>query len=226
MRKLALVILDLDGTLYSSRATTLGAVAHAVADLNARHGLGMQTPGDGQVLAGVGCTRVEFAKRVFPALPAHYHGEIDRLVWRWERELITTGLGSLFPGAREALEELSRDGFRLAMATNAGKPYMDTILDHFDVRRFFDECRCAGDGAPGDKGDLIRAIVSSLGVEASSSVMVGDRRSDVDAAKKAGTLSVGCTWGFGTQDELGAADALVHRFDELPALVRAGFVEG
>jgi phosphoglycolate phosphatase len=196
-----------------------------VADLNARHGLAMQAPGDRQVLAGVGCTRVEFAKRVFPALPAHYHDEIDTLVWRWERELITAGLGSLFPGAREALEEMSRDGFRLAMATNAGKPYMDTILDRFDVRRFFDECRCAGDGAAGDKGDLIRATAASLGVAVSSSVMVGDRRSDVDAAKKAGTLSVGCTWGFGTSDELAGADALVHSFDELPALIRAGLTE-
>lgn len=221
MRKLALVILDLDGTLYSSRATTLGAVAHAVADLNARHGLGMQTPGEEQILAGVGCTRVEFAKRVFPALPARYHEEIDGLIWHWERELITAGRGSLYPGAREALEDMSRDGFRLAVATNAGRPYMDTILDHFDVRRLFDECRCAGDGAPGDKSDLIRAVVASLGVEASSSVMVGDRRSDIDAAKKAGTLSVGCTWGFGARDELSGADKLVHRFDELPPAVRA-----
>ncbi len=166
MTKLALVVLDLDGTLYSSRATTLGAVEHAVADLNSRHGLGMQTPGDGQILAGVGCTRVEFAKRVFPALPADYHDEIDGLVWRWERELITAGLGSLFPGAREALDELRRGGFRLAVATNAGRPYMDTVLDHFDVRECFEECRCAGDGAAGDKGDLVRAIVASLGVEA------------------------------------------------------------
>lgn len=222
MRKPALVILDLDGTLYSSRATTLGAVAHAVADLNARHGLGMPTPGDAQILAGVGCTRVEFAKRVFPALPARYHDEIDTLVWHWERELITAGLGSLFPGAREALEELRRDGLRLAMATNAGRPYMDTILDRFDVRPFFEECRCAGDGAAGDKGDLIRGIVASLGVAPGSTVMVGDRRSDIEAAKKAGTLSVGCAWGFGTPDELAAADAVVRRFDELPAVVRAG----
>jgi phosphoglycolate phosphatase len=219
--RLALVILDLDGTLYSSRATTLGAVGHAVADLNARHGLGLQPPGERQVLAGVGCTRVEFAKRVFPALPAHYHDEIDKLVWHWERELITAGLGSLFPGALEALEALRRDGFLLAMATNAGRPYMDAILDHFDVRRLFEECRCAGDGAAGDKSDLVRAIVASVGVEAASSVMVGDRRSDIEAAKKAGTPSIGCTWGFGTSDELAEADALVRSFDELPALVRA-----
>jgi len=219
--KLALVVLDLDGTLYSSRATTLGAVEHAVADLNSRHGLGMQTPGDGQILAGVGCTRVEFAKRVFPALPADYHDEIDGLVWRWERELITAGLGSLFPGAREALDELRRGGFRLAVATNAGRPYMDAVLDHFGVRECFEECRCAGDGAAGDKGDLVRAIVASLGVGASSTVMVGDRRSDIAAAKKAGTRSIGCTWGFGTPDELAGADALVHSFGELPEVVRA-----
>jgi len=220
VKGLALVILDLDGTLYSSRATTLGAVERAVADLNARHGLAVPTPTEREILAGVGCTREEFAERVFPELPARYHGDIDELVWRWERELIEAGRGSLFPGADDALEEMRADGLHLAMATNAGRPYMDAVLDHFGVRRFFEECRCAGDGQ-GDKGRLIGAIVRSLGVEPRAAVMVGDRRSDVEGARRAGTRALGCTWGFGSRDELAGADALADRLADVPGIVRA-----
>jgi HAD superfamily hydrolase (TIGR01549 family) len=220
MSALDLVVLDLDGTLYSSRVTTLGAVERAVTDLNARHGLGLRQPAEAEVLHGVGCTRGEFAERVFPTLPRRYHDEIDALVWHWERTLIEEGRGSLFPGARDALAAMRNDGARLAVATNAGRPYMDTILDRFGIRGFFEECRCAGDGGVRDKGELIAAVVGSLGADARRSVMVGDRGSDVAGARKAGTFSVGCLWGFGSRDELSAADALVERFDQVPALVR------
>jgi len=220
VRALTLAVLDLDGTIYSSRATTLGAVERAVRDLNARHGLALPVPTEDEILAGVGSTRQEFAARVFPALPLRYHSEIDALVWHWEHALITSGRGSLFPGARAALEELARDGFRLAMATNAGQGYMDAILDHFDLRAFFEKCLCAGAGG-GDKADLIRSIVTSLDVPPDATAMVGDRKSDVDAATKAGARSVGCAWGFGTPEELAGADRIVRSFEELPPLMRA-----
>ena len=51
--------------------------------------------------------------------------------------------------------------------------------------------------------------------------MAGDRQSDIDAAHRAGTFAIGCTWGFGSSAELGGADRLIEQFDELPDAVRA-----
>jgi len=215
-----LVILDLDGTLYSSAATTLGAVERAVRDINERHGLSIERPPDELVLSGVGLTREDFAAKVFPMLPPEYQEEIDELVWRWERELVTRGRGSLFPGAVEALDELSSCGHRLAVATNAGQGYMDHILDYFDIRRYFEDARCAGREGTHDKADLIGIITTNLGADPSRSVMVGDRRSDIEAARRAGTLAVGCTWGFATGRELEGADRVIGRVEELPGAVR------
>ena len=216
-----LVILDLDGTLYSSTATTLGAVERAVNDLNDRHGLGFARPTDELILAGVGLTRREFAAKVFPELPPRYHEEIDELVWHWERELVRNGRGSLFPGAVDALESLSSDGRLLAVATNAGRGYMNHILDYFDIRRYFAEARCAGQEGTRDKADLIALILDGLAVAPDRSVMVGDRQSDIDAARRAGTRAIGCTWGFASGTELAQADRLIDRFGELPDAVRA-----
>lgn len=215
------VILDLDGTLYSSTATTLGAVERAVRDLNERHGLGFPRPSDELVLSGVGLTRREFAAKVFPDLPERYHEEIDELVWHWEHELVLNGRGSLYPGAVGVLESLSSDGHRLAVATNAGRGYMNHILDYFEIRRYFADARCAGYEGTLDKADLIALILDELSVAAEGAVMVGDRQSDIDAARRAGTFAIGCTWGFASEAELGGADRLIDRFDELPDAVRA-----
>ncbi|MFH1502078.1 MAG: HAD family hydrolase [Candidatus Eisenbacteria bacterium] len=212
-------MLDLDGTLYSSTATTLGAVERAVRDLNKRHDMGLERPSNERILSGVGLTRSEFATAVFPTLPERYHEEIDDLVWHWERELVTRGRGSLFPGALDALDELSGAGCMLAIATNAGTGYMNHILDHFAIRDRFADARCAGAENTSDKSELIALILDALSCEAGRSVMVGDRRSDVDAAQRAGTLAVGCTWGFASRGELEGADSIVDNFEELPGAI-------
>jgi phosphoglycolate phosphatase len=214
-----LVILDLDGTLYSSSATTLGAVERAVDELNARHGLGLARPPNEKILAGVGLTRREFALAVFPTLPERYVPEIDELVWRWERELVMKGRGSLFPGAVDALDALENDGRTLAIATNAGEGYMEHILDYFCLRGRFADARCAGSAGTRDKSELIGLILDHLGFEPSGAVMVGDRASDIEAALTAGARSIGCTWGFGTAQELARADRVIGRFEELPPAV-------
>ncbi len=220
MGKLDLVILDLDGTLYSSTATTLGAVERAVSDLNNRHGLGLERPSNELILSGVGLTREEFAEKVFPTLATRYHEEVDDLVWHWERELVLRGRGSLFPGALEVIEALS-GGYRLAVATNAGQGYMDHILDYFGIRGHFEDARCAGTEGTRLKSELLTKILGNLSVDPGRSVMVGDRRSDMEAAHDAGTLAIGGTWGFGSRTELADAGSVIDRFEDLPAAVEA-----
>lgn len=223
MRAIDLVILDLDGTLYSSTATTLGAVERALGDLNERHGLDFPRPEDDLILSGVGSTRREFARKVFPALPRRFHEEIDELVWYWERELVAKGRGSLYPGALDTLRTLSADGYTLAVATNAGRGYMNHILDYFEIRRFFADARCAGEEGTLDKAELIERILDTLSVAPERTVMVGDRQSDIDAASRVGAHAIGCTWGFGSDSELRRADRLIDRFEDLlPALEAIG----
>ncbi len=219
LNSIDLVILDLDGTLYSSTATTLGAVERAVNDLNARHDLDLERPSNERILSGVGLTRSEFAAAVFPALPVEYHEEIDGLVWHWERELVTKGRGSLFPGALDALDALADQGRMLAIATNAGSGYMNHILDYFGMRERFADARCAGAEVTAEKSELISLILDNVSCEAGRSVMVGDRWSDVDAANRAGTHAIGCTWGFASRGELSSADRVIDRFEELPEAV-------
>jgi phosphoglycolate phosphatase len=217
--KLDLVILDLDGTLYSSTATTLGAVERAVRDLNARHGDVAEMPSSELVLSGVGSTREEFARHVFPALSEQYIEEMDDLIWHWERTLVDDGHGTLFPGAVEALRDMSEAGLKLGVATNAGSGYMNHILDFFEIRRYFDEARCAGEEHTRHKGELIDIITSNLAVRPERTVMVGDRRTDMYGAREAGTLAIGCTWGFATRDELADADQIVDSFAGLVELL-------
>lgn len=221
MANIDLVILDLDGTLYSSTATTLGAVERAVRDLNERHGDVAAPPSEDLVLSGVGSTREDFARKVFPALAEEYIEEIDDLIWHWERTLVDDGQGALFPGAVRALGEMREMGFLLGVATNAGSGYMNHILDYFEIRPFFDDARCAGEECTSHKGELIDLIRERLSIAPGRTVMVGDRHTDIHGARAAGALAVGCTWGFASRDELKDADRVIDDFAELTSLLKS-----
>jgi len=216
-----LVILDLDGTLYSSTRTTLGAVERAVRDLNERHGLDVPVPDDATILGGIGSTRKDFARAVFPDLDDVYYEDVDALIWKWEDALICQGLGALYPGVVETLGALARSGYRLAVATNAGAGYMDQVLDVFELRRFFDDVRCAGREGTNDKARLIARILERLDVRPSRAVMVGDRGTDIDAARRSGTGSIACTWGFGSEAELTRADRTAREMLELVPIIES-----
>lgn len=219
MPSVDLLILDLDGTIFSSGDTTVGAVTRAVDELNERHGHVADQPTGEQILAGIGSTEGDYIRTVFPSLEGRFHDEMIELIWRWERRLIEDGHGGLFPGVRETLEELGSGGLTLAIASNAKSDYMSLILDHFGIGGHFDQSKCAGSEGTTDKAHLVRDILETLEVEARRAVMAGDRESDVRAARSCGTWSVGCTWGFGSRGEIAGADRIIDRFPDLAALL-------
>lgn len=219
MKRLDLILLDLDGTLYSSTATTVGAVGKAVSEFNGEFGLTVAVPSEDGILGGIGLAREEYVAAVLPDVPEDHRGRMSDLIWRWEHALVESGHGSLFPGVKKTLAALHHDGYELAVATNAGTGYMDFILDHFEIRELFAETRCAGESGLLNKDDLIVDILGALAVAPKRAVMVGDRRSDIVAARSAGTWAVGCTWGFATRDELTRADRIIDSFPQLHPLV-------
>jgi phosphoglycolate phosphatase len=218
--KPSLVILDLDGTLYSSTATTLGAVERAVHDFNEKRGASVGVPTQERILGAVGSTREQYTAKVFPELPEADRGEMNDLIWHWERELVDGGKGCLYPGAVDMLEVASGEGCLLAVATNAGTGYMNHILDYFGIRKYFADARCAGAEGTTDKGELISRILENLGVDPLHAVMAGDRITDMQGARSSGVWAVGCTWGFGSKGELFAAHRFVDSFPELTELLR------
>jgi phosphoglycolate phosphatase len=77
------------------------------------------------------------------------------------------------------------------------------------------------DHARRDKADIIRHVLQQYGLEASHSLMVGDRAQDINGARQNGLYAVAVTYGFGSLEELTAAgpDHLVDCASEIPALL-------
>ena len=129
-----------------------------------------------------------------------------------------------YPGIADALTELKKAGHTLAVATSKPEEFARRILEHFSLDGYFDAvCGATMDEKRTAKADVIRWPVDLLGGDGilASTVMVGDRKHDIEGAKAVGMRSVGVLWGYGSADELteSGADRIAASVTELPAIL-------
>lgn len=122
---------------------------------------------------------------------------------------------AVYPGIRNLLRALHHAGSYLSVAT--GKPHeaSDRILKAFDLHEHFNAL--AGPMPHEHFADKEDLIIRSLNGFSGKGVMIGDRASDILAAKCLGMDSVGVLWGYGSKAELEEArpEYLIESVDEL-----------
>jgi phosphoglycolate phosphatase len=127
-----------------------------------------------------------------------------------------------YPGVAATLARLAADGVALAVCTNKPERASRELLAALDLGRFFNAV-VGGDSLDGvRKPDprLVFAALTMLDAAPDASVMVGDNRNDVEAARAAGLRVIVRAGGYSRVPaaDLGA-DAVIARFDELPAVL-------
>ncbi len=126
-----------------------------------------------------------------------------------------------YPGIEDTLARLSGAGFRLYVATSKPHVYAKKIIEHFQMRQYFDAIYGSElDGTRSDKSDLLRFALSDTQAE-ENVTMVGDREHDVIGALANGMSAIGVTYGYGSPQELlqaGATRIVSRPVDLLPAL--------
>jgi phosphoglycolate phosphatase len=195
------VLFDLDGTLTDSRAGITACIRHALEKL------GRACPDDhalatyiGAPLRGTLSTLLDTrdAALIEEAL-AHYRTRYDD-VGLFENRV--------YDGVPEMLDATARLAPAMFVATAKPVHAAVRIVGHFDLARHFRSVHGAEPGGRFDaKVDLLAHLLETGVIRAETSVMVGDRGSDISAAKINGIRSIGARWGYGERRELADAGA-------------------
>lgn len=129
-----------------------------------------------------------------------------------------------YDGIVQALSELRGGGVMCAVASNKPDAFSSQIVSAFFKDGSFDLVRGKTEGMNAKPApDIIFLIMSSLGVSAEETVMIGDSDVDVITAGNAGIKCIGCEWGFRGRAELEAAgaDMIISKPEEIPAAVKS-----
>ncbi len=174
-------IFDMDGTLFQSETVALPAFRRAFMRLREEGLYRGDPPSDGEIQSVFGMTQEEIWSRLLPEADEGARKRADR--WTLEEELagLRRGEGRLYPGVAETLRRLKAEGWRLFIASNGLRSYLDGVLETFRLSPLFTGVYGAGDHGTETKEELVRMLMEEHGV--TGGFMVGDRKSDVRAGK-------------------------------------------
>lgn len=115
-----------------------------------------------------------------------------------------------YPWVPGWLASLRKAGCSLYVATNKRWRPLAALRDKLGWQTMFDGWYAFDmyDGMRLTKAELLVRAMQERGISPADAVMVGDTAGDVSAGKSAGMQTVGCTWGYGSVEELEGADEI------------------
>ena len=125
-----------------------------------------------------------------------------------------------YEGVENLLRELKGRGYILAVASSKPEYYVTKILDYFNLSSYFEVVVGSEiNGARTIKTEVIEEALKRLNMSdrRKEVLMIGDKEHDVLGAREAGLDCVAVGYGYGTKEELTAAQPLkiVASVDEL-----------
>nr|WP_246067111.1 HAD family hydrolase [Paenibacillus koleovorans] len=208
------MLFDLDGTLFQTETLLLPAYDAAFDEMRAEGSYTGDTPPAERILGSLGMLLEHIWARVLPEASSEVRQRADELLLKHQTLLLEQGLGTLYPGVRETLEELHRRGVKLFVASNGLEMYVREVIGKLGLGPLFTDLYSAGEYATRSKVDLVRLLLDKHGVAAAW--MVGDRSSDVEAGVKNGLPVVGCKYAeFGKPGELDGSTMIITSFPEI-----------
>ena len=205
------ILIDLDGTLTDPKLGITSCIRYAMQKL-------------GRSLAH----EVDLEWCIGPPLKASLakllQSDNDELAEQalalYRERFSTIGLfeNEVYPNVAETLEKLQQQGYRLYVATAKPTIYAEQILAHFDLAKYFKKIYGSElTGEHTDKGELITYLLAQENLDATATVMVGDREFDILGARRNGLQSIAVSYGYGTAEELTQAqpNQMIRNFSAL-----------
>jgi len=131
----------------------------------------------------------------------------------------------VYAGIPELLRDLRASELRVCLATSKPMVFAERILEHFDLAKHFDLVVGSHlDGTHVEKAEIVATALAGVsGILPERVVMVGDRMHDVHGARANGIDAIAVTWGYGSHEELRAAEptSLAESVVELRRLLLA-----
>ncbi|PFA19854.1 MULTISPECIES: HAD family hydrolase [Bacillus cereus group] len=137
---------------------------------------------------------------------------LERLV-----ENIRSGKGALYPYVKEVFSYLKENNCSIYIASNGLTEYLQAIVSYYNLNHWVTETCSIEQIQTLNKGDLVKTIIQKYDIK--KAAVVGDRLSDINAAKDNGLIAIGCNFDFAQEDELVQADLVINDLMELKTIL-------
>lgn len=203
---------DYDGTIHISEKIYIPAFRKAQEFLIKEGYLTEQNLTDREVTRFLGLIREEMWETYMPKLPENIKNQAGMVLGREMQRLILQGRAELYPGALETLRFLKNKGYILVFLSNCSENYLKNAQKAFPLEEIFEDFFTAEAFEYLSKPEILKSVLHRFPKEY---LMIGDRKKDIDSGVKNDIPTIGCTYGYGGEEELNEADRLIDDIREL-----------
>ncbi|EJR55034.1 hypothetical protein IIM_01974 [Bacillus cereus VD107] len=210
------LIFDMDGTLFQTDKILELSLDDTFNHLRSLQLWDAETPIDKyREIMGVPLPKV------WKALLPHHTNEVRKQTDAYflERliENIKSGKGALYPNVKEVFSFIKENNCSIYIASNGLTEYLQAIVSYYDLDQWVTETLSIEQIQSLNKGDLVKNILKKYDIK--EAAVVGDRLSDINAAKDNGLIAIGCNFDFAQEDELAHADLVIDDLMELKGIL-------
>lgn len=202
-----LVIFDLDGTLFRTETVDVESINKALVSN------GYMRRQEKDILNLIGDTLEEISLYLLETKDRDILMKFKSDVITFEKEEIAKH-GKLYDGVIESLNKMKHLNYRLCICSNGNEEYVTEISRKFELDKIFDDI--VFNSSILTKAQRVQVLKQKYEVD--SFIMVGDRKSDIEAARLNNGVSIGVTYGFGGQ-EVFAANYIAHNITEVKDII-------
>lgn len=210
------LIFDMDGTLFQTDKILELSLADTFNHLRSLNLWDASTPIDKyREIMGVPLPKVweallpNHSKEVRKQTDAYF---LERLI-----ENISSGKGALYPNVKEIFSYLKENNYSIYIASNGLVEYLQAIVSYYHLDNWVSETFSIQQIQTLDKGDLVKKIIKKYDIK--NAAVVGDRLSDINAAKDNGLIAIGCNFDFAQENELVQANFVIDDLMELKTIL-------
>lgn len=211
------ILFDLDGTLTDPKLGITSSVQYAL------RALGIEEPSLDKLEVFIGPPLSDSFREFYGLDEEQMITAVDKYRERFAAQGIFEN--EIYPGIPQMLADLKEKGKILAIASSKPTLFVERILDHFEIRKYFDYIVGSNmDGTRGRKEEVVEEALRQMlpvGVAPAKKrdivAMVGDRKFDIEGAAAHGITSVGVSFGYAPEGELeqAGADFIVNSVQSL-----------
>lgn len=190
-----LYIFDWDGTLCDSLAKIVYCTRAAAAEMN------LPVPDEDAVKNIIGLSLRPAIQQIFPDVG---EDELQALLAGYSKHFIADQERGMdfYPGVRDTLDTLLKDGHHLAVATGKSRRGLNRILNEMGLEDYFHSSRCADETQSKPHPQMLAELLDEFSVGPERAVMIGDTEYDMDMARQIKMPRIAVSYGAHHIDRL------------------------
>ncbi|MCQ4671944.1 HAD hydrolase-like protein [Lactonifactor longoviformis] len=206
------LLFDYDGTLHDCARIYIPAFREVYRRMTEAGLTPYREWKDTEIIKWLGYSPRDMWNAFLPSLSDRAKETYSEAIGTFMEEQTASGKAHLYPGAEVMLEELKKEGHALLLLSNCKTAYLEQHRKIFQLDRYFTGYYPAEAYGYQKKWKIFPLIKKK---HPGAYVVIGDRFQDMEIGARWGIPAIGCTYGYGKQEELRKANGIAGSIEEV-----------